>query len=92
MFNDFNPTTDQYITHTPPQSVTLDPIVEKLTADNHSALMSCWFAAISNSLSAIENLTCNNHIKTIDGIDFYYHVDDLLAISQQVTHNGKTVN
>jgi|15BtaG_2_1085339.scaffolds.fasta_scaffold07755_5 hypothetical protein len=90
MFYDFNSTNTQYITP-PPRSVTLDPIIEKLAADNHSAMLP-WLAAISNSLSAIESLTCNSHIKTIDSIDFYYHTDDILAISQQFTHNGKTFN
>lgn len=91
MLYDFKSTNTQYITPPLPRSITYNPIIEKL-AENNFSVMLPWLAAISDSLSAIENLTCNSHIKTIDSIDFYYHTDDILAISQQFTHNGRTFN
>ena len=90
MLYDFNSTKTQY-TPPPPRSITLDPIIEKLATENHTVMLP-WLAAISMSLSAIEGLTYNNQIKTSDSIDFYYHIDDILAISQNFTHNGKTFN
>ena len=89
MLYDFNSTKTQY--NPPPRSITLDPIIEKLATENHTVMLP-WLAAISMSLSAIEGLTYNNQIKTSDSIDFYYHTDDILAISQNFTHNGKTFN
>jgi hypothetical protein len=91
MLYDFNSTKTQYNPPPPPRSITLDPIIEKLATENHTVMLP-WLAAISMSLSAIEGLTYNNQIKTSDSIDFYYHIDDILAISQNFTHNGKTFN
>lgn len=82
---------NQSLPTTNPRSITREPIIEKLVLENH-AVMLPWLASISDSLSAIKALTMNHKIKTNNCIDLYYHIDDILAISQNFTHKGDVFN
>jgi len=52
-------------------------------AENNISDMLLWLAAIRPSLSALEEMSEDHKFKTKKAIEFYYHTDDILTISQQ---------